>query len=77
MRPDRQWRQAAILAPGEEPAARPRVSPTRVRVADVGREELDIAPRRRVAEIGDQRRYDIRRPLVDRDLGLLDRRRKL
>jgi hypothetical protein len=48
-----------------------------VRVADIGREELDIAPRRRVAEIGDQRRDDIRRPLLDGDLGLLDGRRKL
>jgi hypothetical protein len=48
-----------------------------VRVADVGREELDIAPRRRVAEIGDQCRDDIRRSLVDGDLGLPNRRRKL
>jgi hypothetical protein len=48
-----------------------------VRIADVGREEFDIPPRRRVAEIGDQRRDDVRRPLVDSDLGLLDRRRKL
>ena len=77
MRPDRRRRQAAVLAPGEEPAAGPRVGPARVRVADVGGEEFDIAPRRRVAEIGDQRRDDIRRPLVDGDLGLLDRRRKL
>ena len=77
MRPDRRRRQAAVLAPGEEPAARPRIGPARVRVADVGGEEFDIAPRRRVAEIGDQRRHDIRRPLVERDLGLLDRRRQL
>jgi hypothetical protein len=48
-----------------------------MRVADIGGEELDIAPRRRVADIGDQRRDDIRRPLVDRDLGLLDRRWQL
>jgi hypothetical protein len=48
-----------------------------VHVADVGGEELDIAPRRRVAEIGDQRRDDIRRPLIDGDFGLLERRRQL
>jgi hypothetical protein len=48
-----------------------------VRVADVGREEFDIAPRRRVTEIGDQRRDDIRCPLVDGDFGLLNGRRKL
>jgi len=48
-----------------------------VRIADVGREEFDIPPRGRVAEIGDQRRDDIRRPLIECDLGLLDRRRKL
>jgi hypothetical protein len=48
-----------------------------MRVADVGREELDIAPRRFVAEIGDQRRDDVRRPLIDGDLGLLNRRQKM
>jgi hypothetical protein len=48
-----------------------------VRVADIGREEFDIAPRRRVTKIGDQRRDGIRRPLVEGDLGLLNRRRKL
>ena len=31
----------------------------------------------RAAEIGDQRRHDIRRPLVECDFGLLDGRRKL
>jgi len=35
-RPDRGQRQPAILAPGEELAAGPRVSPARVRVADIG-----------------------------------------
>ena len=35
-RPDGVERQAAILAPGEEPATDPRVSPARVRIADVG-----------------------------------------
>jgi hypothetical protein len=48
-----------------------------VRIADVCGEEFDIAPRRLVAEIGDQRRDDIRRPLVDDDLGLRNGRRKL
>ena len=57
--------------------ARPSIGPARVRVADVGREEFDIPPRRRVAEIGDQRRHDVRRPLVDGEFGVLDRRRKL
>ena len=49
----------------------------RMRVADVGREEFDIALCRRVTEIGDQRRDDIRRPLVEDNFGLLDRCRKL
>jgi hypothetical protein len=48
-----------------------------MRVADVGGEELDIAPCRRIAEIGDQRRYDVRCPLVECDLGLRDGGRKL
>ena len=43
-RPDRGQRQAAIFAPGEELAARPRIGPARVRVADVGGEEFDVAP---------------------------------
>ena len=77
MRPDRRRRQAAVLAPCEELVARTRVGPARVRVADIGGEEFDVAPSGFVAEIGDQRRHDIRRPLVDNDLGLLDRRRKL
>ena len=77
MRPDRRRHQTVILAPGEEPAAGARIGSARMRVADVDREEFDIAPRRRIAEIGDQRRDDIRRSLVDGDVGLLDRRRKL
>jgi hypothetical protein len=77
MRPDRRRRQAAVLAPSEEPAAGARIGPARVRVADIGREELDIAPRRRIAEIGDQRRDDIGRALVDGDFGLLNGGRKL
>ena len=41
-------------------------------VADVGGEEFDIAPRGFVAEIGDERRHDIRRALIGDDLGPLD-----
>jgi hypothetical protein len=41
-------------------------------VADIGREEFDIAPRRGVAEIGDQCRDDVECPLVECDFGLLN-----
>jgi hypothetical protein len=44
VRPDRGQRQAVRLAPGKEPRARPRIGPPRIRVADVGGEELDITP---------------------------------
>jgi hypothetical protein len=54
MGPDRGRRQATIFAPGEEPGAGPGVSAARVRVADVGGEEFDVAPGCFVAEIGDQ-----------------------
>ena len=59
MRPDRRQRQAAIVAPGEEPTARPRISASRARVADVGGEEFHIAPAGGVAGIGDQRRDQV------------------
>ena len=52
-------RQAAILAPGEELAAGPRIGPARVRVADVGGEEFDVAPGGRLAGVGDQRRHEM------------------
>jgi hypothetical protein len=42
--PDGGQRQAAALAPGEEPAARPGIGPARVRVADVGAKEFGVAP---------------------------------
>ena len=77
MRPDAHRRQAAILAPREKPAAGARVGSARVRVADIGGEEFDIAPGGCVTEIGDQRRDDIRGPRVECDLGLLDRRWQL
>ena len=56
-RPDRRQRQPAILAPGEELVAGPRVSSARVRIADIGGEEFDIAPGGRLAGVGDQRRH--------------------
>jgi hypothetical protein len=77
VRPDRRRRQTAVFAPGEKPVARSGIGAARVRVADVGGEEFDIAPGGFLAEIGDQRRHDVQRALVGRDLGLLDRRRKL
>jgi hypothetical protein len=46
--------------PGKEPAARAGRSATRVAVVDVGGEEVDVAPSRRVAFVGDQRRDYIR-----------------
>jgi hypothetical protein len=45
-----------------------------VRVADVGGEEFDVAPRGFLAEIGDERRDHMRGPQVGHDLGLLDGR---
>ena len=56
--------QAAILAPGEERAACPRIGAARVRVADVGGEEFDIAPGGRIAGIGDERRHYRCRPVL-------------
>jgi len=77
-RPDRGQRQAAVVAPGEEPGARPRIGAPRVGIADVGGEEFDIAPAGVITEIGDQRRHDWRRAEVGRcDLGLGDGGRKL
>ena len=58
-RPDRRERQAAIFAPGEEPGARPGISPARVVVVDVGGEEFDVAPAGLLAEVGDERRHYI------------------
>jgi len=48
------------LAPGQKLRAGPGIGPPRVRVADVGGGELDIAPARILADIGDQRRHDLR-----------------
>ena len=59
MRPDRRQRQAALVAPGEETGACPGIGPARIRVADVGGEEFDVAPGGRIAGVGDQRRHQI------------------
>jgi hypothetical protein len=53
---DRHQREAALIAPGEKLLACARIGSSRVRVADVGGEELHIAPSRLVAGVGDQRR---------------------
>ena len=52
-------RQAALLAPGEEPGAGAGVGPARVGVVDVGGEEFDVAPAGLLADVGDQRRHYI------------------
>ncbi len=75
MRADRGGHEAAVVAPGEEPGAGPGVSAAGVGIADIGREELDIAPGGFVAEIGDQRRHDIQRTLVGGGLRRRDGRR--
>jgi hypothetical protein len=77
MRPYRSRHEAAILAPCEKPGAGPGVSAARVRVADVGGEEFDIAPSSLVAEIGNQRRHHVRRALVGGDVGRRDGPRQL
>jgi hypothetical protein len=71
-RPDRRQRQATVFAPGEELAAGPRVGAPRVRVADVGGEELDIAPAGGIAGGGDQRRHHGDRIRRGRDRGRRD-----
>jgi hypothetical protein len=51
VRADGREREAALLAPAEELAARPGIGPARVRVADIRGEEFDIAPAGLVAEV--------------------------
>jgi hypothetical protein len=51
-------RDAPSLAPLEEGPARASIGPPRVRVADVGGEELDVAPARRLAAVGNHPRHD-------------------
>jgi hypothetical protein len=75
--PDRRRRQTTVFAPGEKPVAGSGIGAARVRVADVGGKEFDVAPGGFIAEISDQRRHDIRCTLVGGDLGLLYRCRKL
>ncbi len=55
-RPHSRKRPAALVAPGEKLRAGAHVSPARVRVADVGGEEVDIAPGGVVASVSDERR---------------------
>ena len=62
---DRGQRQPAILTPGEELMAGPRVSPARVRIADIRGKEFNIAPGGRLAGVGDQRRHQM--AVVGRD----------
>jgi hypothetical protein len=52
MWPDRGERKVSVLAPGKKPIASPKIRAARVGVADIGGEELDIAPSRLVTEIG-------------------------
>ena len=59
MRPDSGQRQATAVAPGQESGAGARVGPPRVRVANVGGEEFDVAPARAIAGVGDQRRHQV------------------
>jgi hypothetical protein len=77
VRPDRRERQAASVAPGEEPAARPRIGAPRVGVADVGGEEFDIAPAGGITGSGDQRRDQGDGVSRDRDRGKRDDGREL
>ena len=67
-RPNGREREPAIFAPGEKPAAGPRIGSARVIVVDVGGEEFGVAPVGLVAEVGDQRRHYIR---VGRTLSLV------
>ena len=59
-RPDGREREPASFAPGEKPAAGPRIGPACVIVVDVGGEELDVAPAGLVAAgIGNEGRHYI------------------
>ena len=55
--PDCRQSQAAFIAPGKKLLACARVGSPRVRIADVGGEEFDVAPGGRVAGVSDQRRH--------------------
>jgi hypothetical protein len=58
-RPDRREREAALLAPGEEPTAGTSVGTARVVVGDIGGKKFDAAPAGLVAQGGDHRRHYI------------------
>jgi hypothetical protein len=70
--PDRPEPQAALIAPGEKLMASPGICAARIRITDIRREELDVAPAGLVVEIGDDRGHDMLRTHGDADLGLLD-----
>src|ERR1700722_8469284 len=53
---DRREREAALLAPGEEPTAGTSVGTARVVVGDIGGKKFDAAPAGLVAQGGDHRR---------------------
>jgi len=55
---DARQRQVQRLAPGEETRAGARIGGASVQVADVGGEEVEIAPGCPFATIGDDRRHD-------------------
>jgi hypothetical protein len=69
--------QAAIFVPGEEPATGPRIGAARVRVADIGGEEFDVAPAGLVTGVGDERRHHGRPVFHNRGRGGFDDRGKL
>jgi hypothetical protein len=75
--PDGDQRQAAVLAPGEEPAARPGIGSTGVRVVDVGAKEFGVASAGLLAGFGDQLRHDIQRVRAGRDRPAPELGRKL
>ena len=50
-------RQAALFAPGEEPAAGAGISAARVGIVDVGGEEFDVAPAGDVVFVSDEDRH--------------------
>jgi hypothetical protein len=64
-------------ASGEKLVAGPRVSPARVRVADIRGEEFDVAPGGRLAGVRDQRRHQMGAVGQGRERAGLDGRGKL
>ena len=77
MGPDRGERKASILTPRQKPITRSEISPARIGITDIGSKEFDIAPGGLITQVGDDRRYDVERPQVGGNFGLLDGGRKL